>query len=206
VEASSGGEEGSNTSFCQGGNRLRLQNILILLTILFVIGGGYYFYNAPKAPETPEAQVFVWQIEMEDIQNIEISLPREFKSQKFIKIEEEDKFPWYFDDAERSPVDTERWGGGIPLLLSGPGAGRIITEDASPEKLTEFGLTRPKMEIILTLTDAYIMNIKVGDATPNGAYYYVQAPRTNDVALVDYTWYNVLERLVLEPPYASQVE
>ncbi len=185
---------------------MRLQNILILLIILFVIGGGYYFYNAPKALETPEAQIFVWQIEMEDIQHIEISLPREFKSQKFIKIEEEDKFPWYFDDAERSPVDTERWGGGIPLLLSGPGAGRIITEDASPEKLTEFGLTRPKMEIILTLTGGYLMNIIVGDATPNGAYYYVQAPHTNNVALVDYTWYDVLERLVLEPPYASQAE
>ncbi len=148
----------------------------------------------------------VWQIEMEDIQHIEISLPRDFKSQKFIKIEEEDKFPWYFDDAERSPVDTGRWGGGIPLLLSGPGAGRIIAEDASLDKLAEFGLTRPKMEITLTLEDGYMMSIKVGDATPNSAYYYVQAPRTNDVALVDYTWFDILERLVLEPPYASQTD
>ncbi|GAG36527.1 unnamed protein product, partial [marine sediment metagenome] len=32
--------------------------------------------------------------------------------------------------------------------------------------------------------------------------FYVQAPGSNDVALVDYTWYEVLERLVKEPPYA----
>jgi hypothetical protein len=182
---------------------LRLQNILILMIILFVIGGGYYFYDVPEAPETPEAQVFVWQIEMEEIEHITLSLPREGKSQSFIKISEEDKFPWYFDDAKNSPVDTERWGGGIPLLLSGPGAGRVIAEDASTEKLTEFGLTQPKMEITLTLENGRIMNIKVGDATPNGAYYYVQAPSTNDVALVDYTWYDILERLILEPPYAA---
>jgi hypothetical protein len=203
VEASFGGEEGSGTGFYQGGHRLRIRNILILMIILLVIGGGYYFYDVPKAPETPEAQVFVWQIEMEDIQHITISLPREGKSQSFIKISEEDKFPWYFDDPERSPVDTDRWGGGIPLLLSGPGAGRVIAEDASLEKLTEFGLSQPKMEITLTLENGRIMNIKVGDATPNGAYYYVQAPSTNDVALVDYTWYDVLEKIVLEPPYAA---
>lgn len=182
---------------------MRLHNILILLTILLAIGGGYYFIKIPEAPEKPEPQQYVWMIEMEDIKHIEISLPREEKSQAFIKIEEEDKFPWYFDDTQRSDVDTQRWGGGIPLLLSGPGAGRIIAEDATTQKLAEFGLTQPQMEIVLTLENDYVMNIFVGDSTPNGAFYYVQAPRTNDVALVDFTWYLVLERLVLEPPYAS---
>ena len=182
---------------------MRLQNILILLVILLAVGGGYYFSNVPEVPETPEARQFVWMIDMEEIKHIEIRLPREDMGQSFIKIEEEDKFPWYFDDPQRSDVDVERWGGGIPLLLSGPGAGRIIAKNATPEKLTEFGLTQPQMEITLILENEYIMNILVGDSTPNGAYYYVQAPRTNDVALVDFTWYEVLERLVTEPPYAS---
>ena len=181
---------------------MKLQNILILLTILLAVGGCYYFINIPEPLQTPEPQQYVWLIDMEEIKHIEIRLPREDKSQAFIKISEEDKFPWYFDDPQRSDVDTQRWGGGIPLLLSGPGAGRIIAEDASPEKLAEFGLTQPQMEITLTLENEYVMNIAVGDRTPNGIYYYVQAPRTNDVALVDYTWYQVLERLILEPPYA----
>jgi len=58
------------------------------------------------------------------------------------------------------------------------------------------------MEIILTLEDGDILNITVGDRTPGGDAFYVQVPDSNDVCLVDYTWYEVLERLVKEPPYA----
>lgn len=182
---------------------MKTQNILVLFVILLVTGGLFYFLNIPEAPETPEVQQYVWIIEMEDIEHIVLDLPREGKSESFIKISEEDKFPWYFDNEEKSPVDTVRWGGGIPLLLSGPGAGRIIATDAPVEKLTEFGLTNPQLIISLAMTGGKNMTINVGDATPNRAYYYVQAPGTNDVALVDYTWYDVLAKLVHEPPYAA---
>ncbi len=180
---------------------MRLRNIIILLSILLALAGYFYFSNIPEPPEKQEPRYYVWDIEMEVIQKITISLPREDLSQAFIKISEEDKFPWYFDDAETTDVDPARWGGGIPLLLSGPGVDRIIARDASPEKLAEFGLSQPQMEIILTLEDGDIMNIIVGNSTPDGHAFYVQAPSTNDVALVDYTWYEVLERIVKEPPY-----
>ncbi len=182
---------------------MRLQNILILLAIFLALGGYFYFSNAPEPPTKSEPRAFVWDINMEEIQHIEMRLPREGKSQSFIKIEEEDKFPWYFDDPQRSEVDTKRWGGGIPLLLSGPGADRIIATNAPEEKLAEYGLTKPQMEIILTLVNGHVMNIIVGDRTPDGHAYYVKAPSTNDVATVDFTWYKELERLVKEPPYAS---
>ncbi len=185
---------------------MRLQNILTLLIILLVFGGIFYFSSAPEPVEKPDPQTFVWLIDMEEIEHVEIQLPREDMSESFIKISEEDKFPWYFDDEERSDVNTDRWGGGIPLLLSGPGADRIIAEDASPEKLAEFGLDEPSMKIILALEDGKVMNIEVGDHSPNGATYYVRAPSTNDVALVDYTWYYVLEGLVKDPPYAPPPE
>ncbi len=177
---------------------MRLRTILILLVILLALGGYFYFTNRPEPPPKPETQLFVWLIEMEEIEHIEIRLPHEDKSQAFIK--EEDR-SWHFDDPQRSSVDMERWGGGIPLLLSGPGAKRVIAENATQEKLAEFGLTQPQMEIILTLEDGYILNITVGDRTPDGTAFYVKAPGSNDVALVDYTWYEVIERLVKEPPY-----
>ena len=186
---------------------MRLRNILILLVILLALAGYFYFSNGsqppPQSEPQSEPQVFAWLIEMDEIQHVEIRLPRESKSEAFVKIREEDKFPWYFDDPQRSEVDMTRWGGGIPLLLSGPGIKRIIARNATEEKLAEFGLTQPQMEIILTLEDGDILNITVGDRTPDGNTYYVQVPGSNDVALVDYTWYEVLERLVKEPPYAS---
>jgi len=182
---------------------LRLRNILILLVILLALGGYFYFSNGSKPPpEKVEPRVFLWDIEMGEIQHIEIRLPREDKSEAFVKIKEGDKFPWYFDDPQRSEVDVARWGGGIELLLTGPGAERVIAKNATEEKLAEFGLTQPQMEITLTLEDRDILNITVGDRTPEGNTFYVQVPDSNDVALVDYTWYEVLERLVKEPPYA----
>ncbi len=139
---------------------------------------------------------------MDEIQHIVIRLPREDKSEAFVKISQGNKFPWYFDDPQRSAVDVARWGGGIPLLLSGPGAERVIAENVMEEKLAEFGLAQPQMEITLTIEDGDILNITLGDRTPSGDAFYIQGPNSNDVALVDYTWYEVLERLVREPPYA----
>ncbi len=182
---------------------MRPRNILILLAILLVLGGYFYFANAPQPASKAESRLYVWLIDEEEIQHIEIGLPREDKSEAFIKIPEGDKFPWYFDDPQRSEVDQERWGGGIPLLLSGPGIDRVIARNATQEKLTEFGLTQPSIKITLTLEDGTIVNITVGDKTPDGNNFYVQAPDTNDVATVDYTWYDEIERLVKEPPYAS---
>lgn len=181
---------------------MRLRSILILLVILLALGGYFYFSNVPEPAVKPEPTTFIWLIDEDTIQHIEIRLPREDKGEAFIKIPEGDKFPWHFDDPQRSNVDTQRWGGGIPLLLGGPAASRVIAENATQEKLAEFGLTQPQMEIILTSEDGDILNIIVGDRTPDGTAFYVQAPGSTDVATVDYTWYEVLERLVKEPPYA----
>ena len=185
---------------------MRQRNIFILLAIFLALGGYFFFFVAPGEPEEqPVPQVFVWDIDMEEIQHIKIELPREGKSQQFIYLREEgeDKFPWYFDDPQRSAVDSQRWGGGIPLILSGPGADRVISENTTQEKLAEFGLTQPQMVITLTLKTGRILKINIGDSTPDGKNYYVQAPGTTDVATVDFTWYQVLERLVTDPPYAS---
>jgi len=182
---------------------LRLRNIFILLAILLVVGIVFYFTSRPEPPPKPPAKVYVWLVEMDDIRHIEIGLPREGKKQAFVKIRQEDKFPWYFDDQRRSPIDVKRWGGGIPLLLSGPGTDRVIAENATDEKLTEFGLSNPRMQIILSLENGDTLKIDVGDSTPAGNTFYVRVPGSRDVCLVDYTWYEVLERLVKEPPYAS---
>ena len=178
---------------------MRLRNILILLVILLAMGGYFYVSSIPQPPPKSEPRVYVWSIEMEEIQHIEIRLPHEGKSEAWVK--HADRY-FYFDEPEGPKVDVERWGGGIPLLLSGPGADRVIAEDATEEKLAEFGLTQPQMEIILTLEGGNILNITVGDRTPDGINFYVQVPGSNDVCTVDYTWYEVIERLVKEPPYA----
>jgi hypothetical protein len=181
---------------------LRLSNILILLTVLLVAGGIYYWLNLPKPAPPQEPRYYAWDVSLDDLQHITIDLPSENKSQSFIKISNPDTFPWYFDDAQQSAVDTKRWGGGIPLLLSGPGVQRYFA-GASTDKLSEYGLTKPQMIIDLALTDNRTMNIVIGDFTPDGINVYVLAPHSNnDIGLVDRSWFDVLSALVTDPPYA----
>lgn len=185
---------------------MRLRKILILLAILLALGGYYYYSARPNPAPPPEPRHYAWLIDIDKIERIELRLCREGESQAFIKIPSGDQFPWFFDDSKRSKVDIDRWGGGIPLLLSGPGTARIISEHTTEEKLEELGLINPQMEIVLTLGGDKTLNIKVGDPTPNGHSYYVQSPYSTEVTLVDYTWFNVLKRLVKEPPYAHPKE
>jgi hypothetical protein len=169
--------------------------------ILLVLGGTFYYLNIPKPVEPKEPQYYAWLIEMDDIQHIVISLPSENMSQSFIKISTDD-FPWYFDDPQQSAIDRVRWGGGIPLLLSGPGVARYFS-NAPQDKLAEYGLTKPQMVIDLILADNTTMNINIGDTTPDGTSHYVMVSNTTSVGLVDYSWFDVLKNLVIKPPYAT---
>jgi hypothetical protein len=166
-------------------------------------GGYFYITSLPIPAPKDEPQLFVWLVEINDIKHINIQLPRSSEGQAFIK--EADR-TWHFDDPQHTPVDMQRWGGGIPLLLSGPGADRVLYQETSEEKLAEFGLSDPLMEITLTLENDEIMVIKVGDNTPNTTNHYVQVPNSTAVALVDYTWYDVISSLVTDPPYIPAEE
>jgi len=183
---------------------LKTKNILILLLVLVVLGGIFYIVSRPKAGTPVQPTEYVWMIDEDEIDHVTITLPRinPVLSQSFIRIKHDDDFPWFFDDEARTPVNSDRWGGGIPLLLSGPGADRVISYSTSIDKLTEYGLMSPIMTIDLMLSDGQTMKIQVGDKTPNGNAYYVKAPDSTAVAIVDYTWYDVLAKLITEPPYA----
>jgi hypothetical protein len=183
---------------------LKAKNIAILLVILAVLAGAFYLVSRPKPPAPQQPKEYVWLIEQDDINHITLALPRQNPplSQSFIKISEGDKFPWFFDDAAHSPVDTARWGGGIPLLLSGPGADRVINKDATEDQLREYGLLSPSLLVTLQLNDGSTMNITWGDRTPDGNNDYARAPNSNAVATVDRSWFDVISKLVTNPPHA----
>ena len=184
---------------------MKARNIVILLVLLAVLGGAFYIVARPKPGPAQQPKDYVWMIEQESIARITMTLPKETPplSESFVRISQGDKFPWFFDDPQHSPVDAQRWGGGIPLLLSGPGADRVVAQSATPEELAKFGLNNPSMDILLQMDDGKDMHIKVGDRTPDGNNFYVEAPSTTAVATVDYTWYQVLEKIIRDPPYAT---
>ncbi|MDD5287754.1 MAG: DUF4340 domain-containing protein [Dehalococcoidales bacterium] len=179
---------------------MKLKGILILAAVLAVFGTIYYFVSRP-VPETPtEPRAYVWDFEMDNLQKITMSLPKEGKSESFVKNPEDRNF--YFDN-DGPKVDVQRWGGGIPLLLSGPGASRVISYDTTNDKLTEYGFDTPNLIATLTLDDESIYEAQVGDSNPDGTTYYVRLTDSRDVYTVDASWYEVLARIVTEPPYVA---
>jgi hypothetical protein len=57
------------------------------------------------------------------------------------------------------------------------------------------------MRIALTLRNKETIDIIAGDSTPDHQACYIKLFDAKEVYTVDYTWYDVLERLVLDPPY-----
>ena len=178
---------------------MKLKAILILAAILAVAGSVYYFASRPKAPAEPAAKYFVWDFTMDQLQKVTISLPKSNQSESFIKHADDQEF--YFDIPNGPMVDNQRWGGGIPLLLSGPGAMRLILQNATSTELQQYGFNTPTMTLTMTLTDGTVYNVLVGDSNPTAAATYVKLTDNNDVYTVDISWYNVLAGIVTTPPY-----
>ena len=180
-----------------------LRSILALVVSLVVLGVIYYYSSQTEPPPRQEPRPFVWDVEMEELAKMVISLPHQEKSESWVK--HDDRY-WYFDQPDGPKVNMERWGGGIPLLLSGPGAERLIAANATDEQLEIFGLIQPKMQIDLTLENQKTIEIDVGDHTPDRQGFYVRLRESRDIYTVHESWYGVMERLVVDPPYPDPDE
>ena len=178
---------------------MKRTSILVLAAILAAVGAYYLFsrLHEPPTPPAAEPRAYVWSVEFLDLQHLTISLPREKRSESFLKGADRQ---WYFDRQPPLPVDPKRWGGGIPLLLTGPGAERLLMREAPPDKLTEYGFDEPSLEIVITLESGESLEAVAGDRTPGDDAFYLKRADSSDVYTVNSTWYEVLERLVLEPP------
>ena len=177
---------------------MKLRLILILAGVAAALGVAYHYSSRPQPQPRPEPRPFVWSVDMTELARMTIALPGLGLEETWEKHEDRQ---WYFAGPDGPGVDRNRWGGGIPLLLSGPGANRRIAADATAEQIVRFGLNEPQMAIGLTLDNGDSLDIIVGDATPDRRNYYIQRVGSDGVYTVDHTWFEVLRRLVTEPPY-----
>ena len=177
---------------------MRARAALVMLAVVAALGAVYYVVSRPKpAPAAPERQ-FVWYVDMTELSTMAISLPPLGRSERWVK--HADQY-WYFDAPGGPKVNMKRWGGGIPLILSGPAANRRIAAGVTDRELAVYGLVSPRMQIALTLATGQPITIVVGDPTPDRQAYYIKLAQSREVYTVDASWYDVLARLVTDPPY-----
>jgi len=177
----------------------------VILVAVLAVALGVYFATRPDEEEptsNPDPLVYLWDYTLEELEHITIELPREDMHESFVKHED---LQWYFDYPSGPMADPNQWSG-IPAILEGPIMDRTIAKDVTEEELAGYGFAPPSMRITLTTEDGEITNIEVGDAAPSGTSYYLRLAESRNVYTVDFTWYWVLERLVLDPPYPPEEE
>ncbi len=178
---------------------MRVRAILFMAVVMAALGVVFFIANRPEPEAGAQTQPLVWSVGMDDIKAISISLPAEGKSEAWLKRGNRD---WYFNRPDGPKVNARRWGG-IPLLLSGAKAERLIATNATADKLAVYGFTDPRMVIDLVLENEDTIRIAVGDGTPDGNAVYVRLIDSTEVYSVHHTWFEVIERLVLDPPYTK---
>ncbi|MCY4668615.1 MAG: hypothetical protein OXC29_11560 [Rhodococcus sp.] len=180
--------------------KLRLAVILGLtaagLAFVFILTSG-----SGEAEDSSERPI-MWSFDLRDLHRVEIALPQDQLAETWFHVDR----VWYFDRPGRPLVDMDRWGGAVPYLLSGPGANRLIMEDAADDDLDLFGLLAPRMTIHLEHDgehgdSAGTVVLVIGDETPDSFSFYLQLVGTGRGYPVARAGYEVMERLVVEPPY-----
>ena len=168
---------------------------MILAGILILLAGVVFYFHLTIPGQKQEKRPEIWSVDGEKIYHITIRLPHQKKTIAFFQDKEEH---WRFDDETRHPVDPKRWGG-IVILVSGPKSKRLIAEKV--EDLEEYGLTDPQMVVILGVKGRKDpLEILFGGRTPEEDHFYVKLKHSSPVYLIHGTYFQVLERLVLEPP------
>ena len=168
-----------------------LVGVLLLVIIIGVLVTTNRGRSTPTQVRPPAGAIY--QIPEDSLRTVTVT-------HKGVKIlfSKDPQGAWHFDTNDGEVVNQNRWGG-IPLLLSGPQYQRLLI--SNPTDLTPYGLQAPQTVIDLTLTAGLKTNIKIGDLTPNGDNYYVQAADDPSIYLVDKSFPEVIQRLANEPPH-----
>ena len=170
------------------------KTIILACVLVLIIGYGFYKGQTRKVMSEPDAPD-VWSLDQDTISRIHIRLVKTNKEISFLKT---DAGEWKIDDKEEIPVAAKRWGG-IVLLLSGPQAKRFISD--KEEDAARYGFPDPRMVVTLTADGPdSALTIVVGDMTPDEKSIYTMLKPFQTVYLLDRTWYDTIERLVLDPP------
>ena len=173
--------------------------LILALAAVLVVLGVVYVLTRPE-PEEPEPEPpKVWSFDFLELARVEIALPGRDLAEAWSKGEDKQ---WYFEP-DGPQVSRSRWGGGVPLILAGPRASRAIASEATDEQMATYGLAEPRMLITIGTESDERVQVEIGDRTPVGDAYYFVVSGTRDVYTIDYSWYEVLERLVTEPPYPA---
>lgn len=177
---------------------MQLRSIALWSAVLAATAAALIVLRPTGEPPAEVRQPFVWSIKPDALRSVTIRLAREGKQITWVR---DGGGNWRFDLPDGGQVDEKRWGLGIPLLLSGPRASRLITGAVEDRELPIYGLDRPRIIVTLGTADGGSLAAHIGDNTPDGSESYVRVEGTGSIYSVHRTFAEVVEGLMRNPPY-----
>ena len=170
----------------------RRETYLLGLALLAVAAVAVVYWQTRPGPEFGTAAPYFYELDAGAITNVSIAHDGNTQSFAWDATTES----WVFAGS-REPVDPERWGG-MPVLLSGP---RIERTLPSVDDLTPYGLDPPRTVVTIGLDEGTDFIVLIGGRTPNGLDSYVMQSGSDQLLLIDGSWAEVIQRMVIEPPH-----
>ena len=174
------------------------RNTLILLVALSLIAGYVYFFELRKSPPPVERPPWVYSVDLMDIASIDLH----YEDKNLSIIWDDEEGLWHFKDPSPGELELNQASiNGLRVLLSGTISKRLLFEKV--EDLSVFGLDEPQIVARVGLKSGQVMEIVLGDKTPDEQGYYVQFRGWDYIYTVDYTWGDEFIRFVTEPPLVT---
>lgn len=159
------------------------RNAIILVVVLGLLAGAYFYLNNKKAGEEnisegppDEDEILVIESERDKISSIEFN--NESGNFKVVKKGEES---WAIEPAMEFPLSNETVESAA-TDFSAIVANKIIEEKASD--LSKYGLDKPKSSVKVGLSDGTFKEVEVGNVTPTSDGIYVKNKGEDKVYVV----------------------
>jgi len=159
------------------------RNIIILLVVLGILTGSYFFLSNRPEPEEPDAndKIPVLKLNKDDIVKMEIKnesgeltfnkVEKEVEEEKDGKKEKVKKSVWEVDYPYEVTLREIRVDD-LAYSFANLEAERIIEEE-TPDDLSPYGLDNPQATGKVTLKDGTVEVLYLGNSTPIGNTYYL---------------------------------
>ena len=166
---------------------------ILLVVVLLIFGGTFLVLRFTDSDDRGDPRIWLYRIDEGSIVALEVVYQGE--GVKYFR--QPASRDWYIKGDPDIPVFQQRWGG-TPLLLSGPGVTRPLSDTIDDP--AAFGLDPPETLVRVTDRSGNEIEFHLGIPTPDNQNQYARLVGADPLFTVPIEWARVVNRLAIDPP------
>ena len=166
---------------------------ILLVVVLLIFGGTFLVLRFTDSNDAGDPRIWLYRIDEGSIVALEVV----YQGEAVNYYRNPASRDWYIKGTPDIPVFQQRWGG-TPLLLSGPGVTRPLSDTIDDP--TEFGLDPPETAVTVIDRHGNKIEFHLGIPTPDNKNQYARLVGADPLFTVPIEWAQVVNRLAIDPP------